>query len=183
MFFKKKVRHDCENIILIDGNTAAVATGSAVLTAKENGISLTLNETVKEKKRQCDKCPYNGVQLNRHIKHHKFVENFFKCRYCDYYLSKKSAIYQHEVNHTKYASSQCKNLAKKKKKSCSLCPYKAYNSLQLKCHVSNHEFKEECLKCRYCDYYVLKKSHLIQHEVIHPNVSYGYIFFFIRKLN
>ena len=79
---------------------------------------------------------------------------------------------QHEVTHPNYTSTQCEILAKKKKQSCSLCPYKAIKSLQLKEHVSNHEFKEGYLKCRYCDYYVLNMSSLTQHEVIHPDVSY-----------
>jgi hypothetical protein len=135
----------------------------------------------ENQKHQCDKCPYKGAQLKRHMKHHTFVENFFKCHYCDYYLGKRSAMNQHEVIHSNYASTQCEILAKKKKKSCSLCPYKATKSLHLKDHVSKHEFKEGYQKCRYCDYYVFKMSHLIQHEAIHPSVSFDSIFF-IRKL-
>ena len=79
---------------------------------------------------------------------------------------------QHEVTHSNYTLTQSEILAKKKKQSCSLCPFKAIKSLQLIEHVSNHEFKEGHHKCRYCDYYVIKMSLLIQHEAIHPNVRF-----------
>ena len=36
----------------------------------------------------------------------------------------------------------------------------------------SNEFKEGYHKCRYCDYYVIKMSLLIQHEAIHPIVRF-----------
>ena len=182
----QKSEHNDESEVIIDEERAAAVAaaaaaaapvGSADLSDKKNDISLTLNETIdlKEKQKQCDKCPYktsDAPHLKRHMNNHMFVENFFKCRYCDYYLSKRSAMIQHEIIHSEYRPSQNEIWAKKKKQSCLLCPYKANKSAHLKDHVAKHEFKEGYLKCRYCDYYVLNMSSLTKHEVIHPDVSY-----------
>ena len=143
--------------------------------ASTNGDSLSksLNQTVdlKDRQKQCDKCPYktsDAPHLKRHMNNHNFVDNFFKCRYCDYYLSKRSAMIQHEIIHSEYKPSLNESWSKKKKQSCLICPYKANKQAHLKDHVAKHEFKAGYLKCRYCDYYVVNTSALTQHEVIHP---------------
>jgi KRAB domain-containing zinc finger protein len=135
-------------------------------------VNQSQNQTfdIKDRQKQCNICPYktsDAPHLKRHMNNHQFVENFFKCRYCDYYLSKRSAMIQHEIIHSGYKPSVNESWSKKKKQSCLLCPYKANKQAHLKDHVAKHEFKDGYLKCRYCDYYVVNTSALTQHEVIH----------------
>ena len=143
--------------------------------AATNGdvLSVSLNQSsveAKDRQKQCDKCPYktsDAPHLKRHMNNHSFVDNFFKCRYCDYYLSKRSAMIQHEIIHSEYKPSLNESWSKKKKQSCPHCPYKANKQAHLKDHMAKHEYKPAYLKCRYCDYYVVNTSALTQHEVIH----------------
>ena len=66
------------------GNTGA--NDSSSLSENKEALSVSLNQTIdlKEKQKQCDKCPYktsDAPHLKRHMNNHTFVENFFKCRY------------------------------------------------------------------------------------------------------
>jgi hypothetical protein len=66
------------------GNTGA--TDSSSISENKEALSVSLNQTIdlKEKQKQCDKCPYktsDAPHLKRHMNNHTFVENFFKCRY------------------------------------------------------------------------------------------------------
>lgn len=153
----------------VEHNDTSEIKVSVLSEAANDDTKNPLNHSM-DKMKQCDKCPYKTSDvphLKRHKNNHNFVENFFKCRYCDYYLSKRSAMIQHEIIHGEYKPILNDTWSKKKKQSCPLCPYKANKTAHLKDHMAKHVFKEGYLKCRYCDYYVINNSALTQHEVIH----------------
>ena len=60
---------------------------------------------------------------------------------------------------------------KEKKNKCDQCPYKTVKKRDLLLHQLNHTYKENYLKCRYCDYYLLNTKGMKQHEILHGIVE------------
>jgi hypothetical protein len=57
----------------------------------------------KVKTFECSKCPYQAktkIYLKSHTENHKFKQNYFKCRFCDFYLATQPCMKRHEALHT-----------------------------------------------------------------------------------
>ena len=115
----------------------------------------------------------------------------FKCRYCQYFVSKEINIVNHEKLHPEYmprsssqtleASSVIKNSdnncqANNKPNTsnirhrCKLCPYKTSTTRDFRKHMTYHKRRyPDTIKCKHCDFYVKSNMcYLIKrHEQLH----------------
>ena len=100
-----------EKVILTDylGNkftaTYIVENGSSMNSPTPTIDPLTGQLVHKKKMYFCQSCPYktnNYCNLKQHLVQHKFNPGYFKCRFCDYYVSMVRLLKQHEVLHPKY---------------------------------------------------------------------------------
>jgi len=77
----------------------------------------------------CTKCPFSARSksiLQAHIANHQHRKNYFKCRYCDYYLEFNKKMSMHELIHPEYEPKSTED----KFNSCKLCPYKTLKLLR-----------------------------------------------------
>lgn len=101
-----------EKVILTDylGNkftaTYIVENGSSSMNSPTPAIDPLTGQLVHKKKMYfCQSCPYktnNYCNLKQHLVQHKFNPGYFKCRFCDYYVSMVRLLKQHEVLHPEY---------------------------------------------------------------------------------
>ena len=132
----------------------------------------------------CLICPYKTPKIKsmkEHLVNHRAYPDSSKCRYCEYYSPYALTLQQHEVLHREYTpqstDEEDKNTtgqesttpvklhsvtldkvvvtSKEKKNVCDMCPYRTVKKRDLLLHQLNHTFRENYLKCRYCNYYLL----------------------------
>ena len=118
----------------------------------------------------CLLCPYKKNMLSHlkaHLQNHKFYKGSIKCRYCEYYAFNSFKLKQHEILHSDYKP-QDSLVIKVNMHYCNLCPYKTVNINNLDKHLLRHNYQgPNHYKCRYCEYYLTKKTHLLSHEILH----------------
>jgi hypothetical protein len=135
-------------------------------------INNSMNKFNKQNFRKmycCKICPYKKnmmSHLKAHLQNHKFYKGSIKCRYCEYYAFNSFKIKQHEILHSDYEP-QDQLVIKVNMHYCNSCPYKTVNINNLDKHLLRHYYQENHYKCRYCNYYLTKKTHLASHEILH----------------
>lgn len=115
---------------------------------------------------RCSKCPFAArtrVLLSVHTKNHQLKKDWYKCRYCDYYLEFFKKMSVHEVVHPEYEPINSED----KFNNCKICPYKTLKLLSFSIHMSNHIEKPDKVKCRYCNYYLSTVARIRDHEKLH----------------
>jgi KRAB domain-containing zinc finger protein len=120
---------------------------------------------------RCSTCPYTtkySTHLREHLPNHKLYPGAIKCRYCVYYASNSLNAKQHELLHPEYEPDFTTSGKKDKfKHQCKMCPFEAPHPYLIDRHSQNHIYKENYAKCKHCDYFLVNRNNMNQHEILH----------------
>ncbi|XP_018574794.1 zinc finger protein 510-like [Anoplophora glabripennis] len=117
---------------------------------------------------KCDTCDYNTKyknNLKRHQMTHKCLSEVYtyNCDSCDYKTKFKNNLTQHHLKH--------EDPLKVKKHACSKCDFQTKYLKSLLYYQQKHKDPSEMYTCDVCDYKSYRKDNVINHQLIHKNLS------------
>jgi hypothetical protein len=160
-----------------DFEATSAASAATVLASAELSL-LNINrfkQKTKTQYTQCKFCPYkpsanNLRDMRQHMVKHKYHDGYKKCKQCNYWVEPRLAylLKKHEKLHEN--SQKSTNIVKSlpNYKCCKICPFKGRTLREFRVHMNKHKYREACHKCRFCDFYIQTKFHLLIHEKLHP---------------